>query len=83
MAASKSVRTTVTLAPDVAAAVAETQRREGRGVSAVVNDLVRRALVTEGARREPFVQRTSKMGLLIDVRNVQEALDIAEGPWRK
>lgn len=83
MAASKSVRTTVTLAPDVAAAVAETQRREGRGVSAVVNDLVRRALVAEGARREPFVQRTSKMGLLIDVRNVQEALDIAEGPWRK
>ena len=83
MTTSESVRTTITLAPDVAAAVAEEQRREGRGVSAVVNDLVRRALVTTIEPREPFVQRTSKMGLLVDVRNVQEALDIAEGPWRR
>lgn len=78
----ETLRTTITLAPDVAAAVAARQREENAGISAVVNDLLRRALV-ERPVREPFVQRTSKMGLLIDVRNVQEALDIAEGPWRK
>ena len=83
MATSSSTRTTITLAPDVAAAIVEVQRREGRGVSAVVNDLVRQALVNGGERREPFVQRTGRLGLLADVRNVHEALDLAEGPRRR
>lgn len=78
----ETLRTTITLAPDVAAAVAERQRQENAGISAVVNDLLRRAL-TEKPVPEPFVQQTSRMGALMDLRNIQEVLDIVEGPGRK
>jgi hypothetical protein len=77
------VRTTVTLAPDVAAAVEE-MRRDGRGVSDAVNELARRGLATGRPERRPFVQETSSHGVpLIPLDNIGEALEILEGPWRR
>lgn len=72
------MRTTITLQPDVAAAVARIQRQRGVGVSEAVNDLVRQGLARKRERRK-FVQQTSALGLRIDVTNVAEALDLLEG----
>ena len=72
------MRTTVTLADDVAAAVEELRRQRGTGVSDAVNELVRRGLVArQGAKR--FRQQSSDMGRpqlpLDDVVGLLEALD--------
>lgn len=72
------MRTTVELDEDTAAAVAAL-RREGRGVSEAVNELIRRGMMVE-QRRAPFTPRTRSLGLRVDVSNVAEALDILEGP---
>jgi hypothetical protein len=75
------MRTTVSLDPDVAAAVERLRRERGMGVSAALNDLVRRGLVPSGEpgagtyRLEPHA-----MGLRIDASNVAEALEQLEGP---
>ena len=76
------MRTTVNLEPDVAAAVDRLRRTEGLGVSEALNRLARAGLVSR-PRRPRFKQRTADLGAMIDVSNVQEALDIAEGPDRR
>jgi hypothetical protein len=74
------MRTTVTLEPDVAAAVRSLRRRRHVGVSAAVNELVRLGLGRTTAPAGTFEQRTSAMGALIDVANVAEALELLDGP---
>lgn len=74
-----SMRITVTLADDVAAAVTRLRRDRGVGVSAAVNDLVRRGLVAPAAPGD-FRQRTSPMGARIDVGDVAAALESLDGP---
>lgn len=77
------MRTTITLADDVVAAVDELRRREGRGISEVVNDLVRRGLAPDRSRAV-FRQRSSDMGaprLAID--DVAGLLDALEGDDRR
>lgn len=73
------MRTTITLDDDTAAVVDQLRRERGVGVSAAVNELVRR-----GAARRPerahFVQETSAGGALIDVTNIGEVLEFLEGP---
>lgn len=73
------MRTTVTFEPDAAAAVEALRRERGLGVSAAVNELVRRGALRR-ADRPRFVQQTSSGGLKIDVTNVAEALELLEGP---
>ncbi|MCP9488302.1 MAG: hypothetical protein MSC31_00310 [Solirubrobacteraceae bacterium MAG38_C4-C5] len=79
------MRTTVTLEPDVAARI-EQRRRDGeRSFKEEINSLLRVGLEhidEEPAPREPF--RTEPMigRLLIDIDDVEAALDYAEGPWR-
>ena len=73
------MRTTITLDDDVAAALDQRRRAEGRGMSEIVNDLVRAGLSAPSERR-PFVQRTADLGPGIDVTNVGEALEQLEGP---
>jgi len=72
------MRTTVTFASDVAAAVERLQRQRGRGVSDAVNELIRRALTTPSGQ-QPFEQATSAMGEpslpLDDVAGLLEVLD--------
>lgn len=73
------MRTTITLDPDIAAAVEQRRRAEGVGVSEIVNDLARRGLGTRSEHR-PFVQRTADLGAMVDVRNVWEVIEQLEGP---
>lgn len=73
------MRTTVTLEPDVAAAIDRLRSEHGLGLSEAVNRLVRTGLQREPVR-EPFVLRTHDMGLRIDLTCIGEALELAEGP---
>lgn len=73
------MRTTVTLAPDVAAAVERLRKERHVGLSEAVNELVRAGLLAKPGMRT-ITQRTFAAGLKIDVTNVAEALEILEGP---
>ena len=72
------MRTTVTLADDVSAAVEQLRRERSIGVSEAVNELIRRGLATKRERRR-FRQRSHSVGLRIDVTDVAEAVELAEG----
>lgn len=74
------MRTTVTLADDVAAAVEKLRRERSIGLSEAVNDLVRAGLVENDAAHTPFRQRSHDLGHGIDYANVTEALETLEGP---
>ena len=77
------MRTTITLAEDVAAALEELRRTRGTGISEVVNDVLRRGLSWD--RPVPaFRQRSSDMGqarLALD--DVSGLLDALEGDDRR
>lgn len=73
------MRTTITLADDVAAAVEQHRRERAVGRSEAVNELIRRGLAG-GARRDRFEQRTHDLGGGIDVTNVAEAIETLDGP---
>lgn len=77
------MRTTITLADDVAAAVEALRKRQGRGISEVVNDVLRRGLAQQSPAAT-FRQRSSDMGtprLAID--DVAGLLDALEGDDRR
>jgi hypothetical protein len=74
------MRTTVTLDPEVSAAVEQVQRAESVGVSEAVNRLIRRGLATAAPRRKRFEQGSVPLGLTVDVTNVAEALELLDGP---
>ncbi len=75
------MRTTVTLADDVTAEVERIKRERGIGVSEAINDLARAGMIRKKEPRKRFVQQTYNLGEeLIDVTNVAEALEEAEGP---
>ncbi len=74
------MRTTVTLADDVAAAVSALRDGRGIGLSEAVNELVRAGLTERPAAR-PFVQETHDLGSArIDLDNIGEVLELIEGP---
>lgn len=74
------MRTTVTFASDVAAAVERLQRERGRGVSDAVNELVRRGLV-RSTGSQPFSQATSAMGEpSVPLDDVAGLLEVLDGP---
>ncbi len=77
------MRTTVTLDDDVAAAVARLRAERQIGLSEALNELARAGMVPaagagQGAPR--FVQQTWSMGSSMDLRDVAEVLELAEGP---
>lgn len=74
------MRTTLTLADDVAAAVERLRRERSLGMSEAVNELVRAGLTSERAEREPFRQKTYDLGVGIDASNVGEAIETLDGP---
>ena len=68
------MRTTVTLADDVAAEVERLRRERGLGTSAALNELARAGL-TRHHSGQPFRQRSVPVGLRVDVSNVADVLD--------
>ena len=74
----RSMRTTISLDDDTAAAV-ERLRRKGVGLSQAVNELIR-----DGLRRKPaaspFRQRSAPLGIRVDVSNISEALEQLDSP---
>jgi Arc/MetJ family transcription regulator len=77
-----SMRTTLTLDDDVAAAVEEMRRDRSMGLSEAVNELARAGLRVP-RQRSTFRQRTANLGLRVDVSNVAEALETLEGPGNR
>lgn len=75
------MRTTVTLADDVAAAIEHHRRETGIGLSEAVNDLVRAGLIAPKTR-QPFVQRTYPIGLG-NVDNVAEVIEQLDAPLHR
>lgn len=74
------MRTTITFEDDTAAAVEQLRREKGIGVSAAVNELVRRGLARREAAK-PFVQRTSAGGReKIDLTSTGAVLEYLDGP---
>ena len=69
----------MTLDDDVAAALERLRHDRNLGLSEAVNELIRTGLRVP-ARVTGFRQRTADLGVAIDVRNVAEALELAEGP---
>jgi len=75
------MRTTVTLADDVAAELQRLRRERSIGVSEALNELARAGMVQRDAPHPRFVQRTHDFGRSkVDVTNVAEALEQLEGP---
>jgi hypothetical protein len=72
------VRTTVTLADDVAAAIENLRRERSIGLSEAINDLVRAGLV-ERRKTSPFRQKAHDLGRGIDFSNVAETLETLDG----
>jgi hypothetical protein len=73
------MRTTITLADDVTAAVEKLRRERSIGLSEAVNDLVRAGLIEQHPTL-PFRQKTHDLGRGIDFSNVAEALETLDGP---
>jgi hypothetical protein len=73
------VRTTVTLAEDVTAAVEKLRRERSIGLSEAINDLIRAGLI-ERRKVSPFRQKAHDLGRGIDFSNVAEAIETLDGP---
>jgi Arc/MetJ family transcription regulator len=73
------MRTTVNLDDDVAAAVERLRRTRHLGLSEAVNELARAGLRSP-VPETGFRQRTVSLGVGVDVRDIGDALEIAEGP---
>jgi hypothetical protein len=76
----RGVRTTLTLADDVAAAVERLRRERSLGMSEAVNELARAGMAARDHEHAPFRQRTHDLGSGINVDNIAEALETLDGP---
>ncbi len=72
-----TVRTTVTLDDDVAAAVEQLRVAEGVGPSEAVNRLVRKGLVANKTAGQ-YQHRTAALGARVDLTNIGEVLDLLD-----
>lgn len=74
------MRTTVTLDEDVARVVEQVRRERGVGISAALNEVVRRGAAHKQDGRTAFVQSVGSLGeQLIPIDDVAGALELAEG----
>ena len=76
------MRTTVTLADDVAAAVRRLRQERNLGLSEALNELARAGMRRRPERR-PFRQRSRAIGISIDVTDVADALEQLDGPTQR
>lgn len=73
------MRTTLTLADDVVAAVERLRRERSIGISDAVNELVRAGL-TRRRPDAPFRQKAHDLGAGVDFSNVADAIETLDGP---
>ena len=74
------MRTTLTLADDVAAAVERLRRERSLGLSEAVNELVRAGLVKSVKPQTPFRQKSHDLGRGINFDNVADTIETLDGP---
>lgn len=74
------MRTTLTLADDVAPAVEQLRRERSIGMSEAVNDLVRAGLTKQGRPAAPFRQKSHDLGRGIDFDNIGDTLETLDAP---
>lgn len=72
------MRTTITLHPDVEAAIVQIRKRRGIGLSDAVNELVRLGLKSQKKTSQRFEQTTYSMKAKLDVTNVAEVLSLLD-----
>ncbi len=81
------MRTTLTLDADVAAKLKATARRTGRPFKEVVNDALRKGLLTDKAeRRAPFRIATRSLGGVrpgVRIDDIAGLLEQVEGPQHR
>jgi hypothetical protein len=73
------MRTTVTLADDVAAAVEHLRHERSIGVSEAVNELVRAGLTKRQDPPAPFRQKSHDLGRGIEFDNIADTLETLDG----
>lgn len=74
------MRTTVTLADDVAAAVEQLRRQRSLGMSEAVNELIRAGLAQQKKPPTRFRQKSHDLGRGIDFDNIADTLETLDGP---
>lgn len=72
------MRTTITIAEDVAEAMEQLRRDEGLGPSAALNHLARRGMAAPSREPSPYVHRSMPLGAKVDVANTAEVLDLLD-----
>lgn len=72
------MRTTITVADDVAAEMDRLRRSEGLGPSEALNLLARRGMAYQARRPTPYRHRSADVGVRIDVTNIGEVLDLLD-----
>ncbi|MBA3886440.1 MAG: DUF2191 domain-containing protein [Acidobacteria bacterium] len=81
------MRTTLTLDDDVAAKLKAESRRSGRAFRDVVNEALRRGLMSDRAtKRSPFRVRTRSLGGLrpgLHLDSIADVLEHVEGPLHR
>ena len=74
------MRTTLTLADDVIAAIERVRRERSIGLSEAVNELVRAGLLFQERPPAPFRQESHDLGRGIDFDNIADTLENLDGP---
>ncbi len=77
------MRTTITLADDVAAAVERLRRERSLGLSEAVNTLIRNGLTVTRTAPKPFRQKSHDLGPGLDVSNVGQVLGMLDDASRR
>ena len=72
------MRTTVSLADDVAAEVERLRRERGLGVSEAINELAHRGMATPLMKPPAFRQESFDMQARIDLANIGDVLDLLD-----
>lgn len=73
------MRTTIRIDDDVAAAAEQLRRERDISFGDAINELARAGLTrAKGGARKRFRQRTSALGLTVDVSSVADALDLLD-----
>lgn len=72
------MRTTITVAPDVAAELDRLRREEGLGPSDALNALARRGMAARTEPPKPYLHRSSDLGLKVDVHDIGGVLELLD-----